>query len=127
MKTMKSLNTRILWYWTLYCIVGCSLLPDIVLSARYLPTRRSMPTQSERNERLKELFQHVSVYLCILSLFLFSMHHSIIKFSFLFSIRINYCNFFTHKTYTALKFLFGYFSLQILQFSFTFSSSYENI
>lgn len=62
---MKSLNTRILWYWTLYCIVGCSLLPEIVLSARYLPTRRSMPTQLERNERLKELFQHVSVYTVI--------------------------------------------------------------
>lgn len=56
---MKSLNTRILWYWIFYCIVGCSLLPDIVLSARYLPTRRSMPTQLERNERLKELFQHI--------------------------------------------------------------------
>lgn len=33
------------------------------MSARYLPTRRSAPTQLERNERLRELFQHVSIKL----------------------------------------------------------------
>lgn len=60
MKMSKSLNARIFWCWTLYCIVGCGLLPDIVTGARYLPTRRSVPTQLERNERLRELFQHVS-------------------------------------------------------------------
>lgn len=62
-RMMKSLNTRILWCWTLYCIVGCSLLPEVVMGARYLPTRRSIPTQLERNERLRELFQHVSLLL----------------------------------------------------------------
>ncbi|XP_055312916.1 probable serine/threonine-protein kinase dyrk1 [Sitodiplosis mosellana] len=56
---MKSLNARIFWCWSLYCIVGCGLLPDMVLGARYLPTRRSIPTQLERNERLRELFQHI--------------------------------------------------------------------
>lgn len=74
---MKSLNARIFWCWTLYCIVGCSLLPEMVMSARYLPTRRSMPTQLERNERLRELFQHVSAQLHNLFRFHFSCHNSI--------------------------------------------------
>lgn len=34
------------------------------MGARYLPTRRSIPTQLERNERLRELFQHVSAFKC---------------------------------------------------------------
>lgn len=60
-KMTESINTKILWRWSLYCILGCVLLPNLVMSSRYLPTRRSIPTQIERNERLKELFEHVSL------------------------------------------------------------------
>lgn len=56
----KAINTKLLCCWTVLCIFGCGSLPDMVMSARYLPTRRSIPTKLERDERLREFFEHVS-------------------------------------------------------------------
>lgn len=61
-KSTKLLNAvTIVWCWIFYCILGTGLLPNMVTGARYLPTRRSAPTQLERSERMRELFQHVCI------------------------------------------------------------------